>query len=76
MRQHKPEAVLINNEKMTQLTLIPTWSQDERECRNCHQIIAPVIGDFQIGMQAYKPAADKRIQLADATALAKLKVAG
>jgi hypothetical protein len=44
------EAIVIREitAAMTQISVITSWSPDERVCKNCKTVMAPVIGDIQL----------------------------
>jgi hypothetical protein len=55
MRVHKPALVRIDNGLVTQVSLVPSWSPDERICRNCGAVNAPRIpNDFPFVWVAYE----------------------
>ena len=44
MRMHQPIVVRIDNGYMSQITLIPSWSPDERVCRSCGSVVSAIFG--------------------------------
>jgi hypothetical protein len=67
MRIHQPMIVRVDNGVMSQVSLVPSWSADERVCQNCGSTVAPVFApELPIGwvaMQQEQPAEQKRIIL-------------
>jgi hypothetical protein len=49
MRMHQPLIVRIDNGLISQVTLVPSWSADERQCKGCGSIVSPIFA-MQIPM--------------------------
>jgi hypothetical protein len=48
MKVHQPAAMRTINQAVSQYLLIPSWGVNERVCRNCHTVMAPIIVDVQV----------------------------
>jgi len=42
LRIHQPVIVRLDNGVMSQVTLVPGWSADERMCKGCGSMVSPV----------------------------------
>jgi hypothetical protein len=57
-RVHGPALMRVSTPALSQATLFPSWSVDERMCPKCKTVNAPVLGDLQIlwvPMEAKEP---------------------
>lgn len=73
MSLHQPQSVSITNEFITQLTLVPTYSIDERVCRKCGALHVPVIMKADLGWSVLAPKKEeKRIIEASSSLLRKV----
>ncbi len=52
---HAPAIVAHHDAHMSQVSLIPSWSMDERTCRGCGCIVAPRIRKIDIEIVPYEP---------------------
>lgn len=76
MRVHKPLFHRTVQVAVAQLTLVPSWSLEERVCKSCGRINAPVLGDAQVVWAAFEPAEKPRVEVADAIAVERLRQGG
>lgn len=70
---HRPYQAIANDQRMSLVALVPSWSIDERVCRGCRCTVAPVITAVQNGWMAYDPPESKAIVEAGPEALRRLK---
>jgi hypothetical protein len=75
MRVHAPSVAMAHDWRMSQVSLIPGWSIDERKCRTCGSYNAPMIVNIQtewVGFDA--PAEERRVQPASLADMKGLKI--
>ena len=63
MRVHQPTVTMAHDWRVSQVGLIPSWSLDERKCRECGSMNAPMIMNIATDWVAFEPPQeDKRVQ--------------
>jgi hypothetical protein len=77
MRIHVHLMATVHDGHMSQVTLLPSWSTDERICPGCGSMIAPIIMEIKHGYTAYDPPKEQpRIIPASIPIPRNLKLAG
>jgi hypothetical protein len=74
MRLHLPLVAMAHDSRLSQVSLVPSWSIDERKCRECGTINAPMVTKIQTEWIGYDdPNDQKLIQPATISDLARLQ---
>jgi uncharacterized Zn finger protein len=55
MKVHQPHIVMNHSENYSQALLVPSWSTDERKCKNCGAMNFPIIMNIQANWAASNP---------------------
>jgi hypothetical protein len=77
IRVHQHFVATVHDSKISQVTLIPSWSIDERTCHGCGSIVAPTIIAIQHAYAAYDPPKEQpRIIVPSLNPPRDLKIAG
>jgi hypothetical protein len=58
---HKPDVIGVNQNGLAQVTVIPTWSTDERKCPHCRMVLTPVFNSIGIGWQAVEVTEESKV---------------
>lgn len=72
MRVHKPLLHRLENPSLSQLTLLPAWSIEERKCKGCGAVNGPIFGEAKLAWVAFHAAEKPRVELARAEELEAL----
>lgn len=72
LRIHIPQIGMAHDHRMSQVTILPSWSLDERECKQCGSLNAPMIMKIETDWVAYENPA-KLVQAATPEDVSKIK---
>jgi hypothetical protein len=77
MRVHMPLVAMAHDARLSQVSIIPSWSLEERKCKVCGALNAPMILEIKSDWVAFEPPAEEqRIKPATAADLGGLRAIG